>query len=294
MKVLFSFGRNEKDNRARAPFPACGRYMSIKSFFKPAPKPDDMAAAPAATTPARYELRLSRLSKVVQWDDALFTDCRPSEAEDAQDETISVAKRYDCKEGDDDSMSFQPPDEAIYESKAEANKAAKELVELQLRKPLHCKIAKQAQVSNGDLPPGYQLPPADSVAKEAAMVNGCGTYTGSLPFFCDPYGADVWTVCVTTFTVRVVVEGDTSPPQSAAPPVASSSKAAGKAKQPKSAASRSSKGISKSTAVSKPRRGGGASIVSVPGLSKKEVAALNKAARASAKRMAADDSDEWD
>ena len=75
-------------------------------------------------------------------------------------------------------------------------------------------------------------------------------------------------------------------------------KSVDKAKQAKAATSSSgskgsSKGISKSTAVSKPRRGGGASIVSVPGLSKKEVAALNKAARASAKRMAADsDSDD--
>jgi hypothetical protein len=277
---------------------------SITSFFKPAPKPAEApAAAAASATPAeqKYELRFSRTSKVVQWDDALFTDCRPSEAEDAQDETIRAAKRYDIKEGDDDSMSFVLPEEAydaLYDSKAEANEVAKQLVEVQLGEPLNIEIAQQEQVSNGDLPHGYQLPDADSVAKETAMVNGCGTYTGSVPFFCDPYGADVWTVCVTTFTVRVVSEGDTSPPPSAAPPAASKSKAAGKAKQTKAAKSISvskggSKGISKSTAVSKPRRGGGASIVSVPGLSKKEVAALNKAARASAKRISADsDSDD--
>ena len=59
--------------------------MSIKSFFATAPKPADAAAAAAATVPSkRYELRFSRSSKVVEWDDALFTDCRPSEAEDAQ------------------------------------------------------------------------------------------------------------------------------------------------------------------------------------------------------------------
>lgn len=278
---------------------------SITSFFKPAPKPADAPAAVASTaTPAvqqKFELRFSRTSKVMQWDDALFTDCRPSEAEDAQDETIRAAKRYDVKEGEDDSTSFVLPEEAydaLYDTKAEANKVAKQLVELQLGEPLNIQVAQQEQVSNGDLPPAYQLPVADSVAKETAMVNGCGTYTGSLPFFCDPYGADVWTVCETTFTVRVVYEGDTSPPPSAAPPAAAKSKAAGKAKQAKAATSSSgskgsSKGISKSTAVSKPRRGGGASIVSVPGLSKKEVAALNKAARASAKRMAADsDSDD--
>ena len=123
---------------------------------------------------------------------------------------------------------------------------------------------------------------------------GVMTGTGSLPFFCDPYGADVWTGCVTTFTVRVVVEGGTSPPPWAAPPPASK-KVTGKAKQPKAQpkSAASSKGVSKPTAVSKSRRGGGACIVSVPGLSKKEVAALNKAARASAKRMAADSDDDW-
>lgn len=278
---------------------------SITSFFKPAPKPDDAAAAAATTAPAqRYELRFSRTSKVVQWDDALFTDCRPSEAEDAQDETIREAKRHDCKEGEDDSLSFVLPEDAydaLYDSKNAANDVAKQLVEMQLQEPLNCKIAQQEQVSNGDLPFGYKLPPADTVAKEIAMINGCGTFTGSVPFFCDPYGADVWTVCVTTFTVRVVAEGDTSPPPSIAPPTASM-KAARKAKQsqpaatkPKSAAS-SSKAILKSTTKSKPRRGGGAGgarILSVPGLSKKEVAALNKAARASAKRMAADSDDDW-
>ena len=281
---------------------------SITSFFKAVPKPDDAAAAAAATAPAqRYELRFSRTSKVVEWDDALFTDCRPSEAQDAQDETIRKAKRYDNKEGDDDSESFLLPEEAydaLYDSKAEANEVAKQFVELQLQTPLNCEIAQQEQVSNGDLPHGYQLPPADSVAKQVETANGMGTFSGSLPFFCDPFGADVWTVCVTTFTVRVVVEGDTSPPPSAAPAAASKttggkakqSKPASKAKQPSKSTASSSKGISKATAVSKPRRGGGgggARILSVPGLSKKEVAALNKAARASAKRMAADSDDDW-
>jgi len=274
--------------------------MSIKSFFVAAPKPADAAAAAAATVPSkRYELRFSRTSKVVEWDDALFTDCRPSEAEDAQDETIRDAKRYDCKEGDDDSLSFVLPDEAYaatYDSLAKANEAAKQLVELQLQTPLNCEIAKQGDVSNGDLPRGYQLPPADTAAKESQK----GIFTGSLPFFCDPYGADVWTVCTTTFTVRVVVEGDRSPPPWEAPAAAAGKKKATSSKpkqQPRSAAASSSSkaSASKRTAVSKPRRsskGGGAGIVSVPGLSKKEVAALNKAARASAKRMAAADSDD--
>jgi hypothetical protein len=130
------------------------------------------------------------------------------------------------------------------------------------------------------------------VAKQVSLTNGCGTYTGSLPFFCDPYGADVWTVCVATFTVRVVVEGDISPPPCAAP-TATGKKATGKAKQPKPAPRKS---ISKATAASKKRGGSAGSssagIVSVPGLSKKEVAALNKSARASAKRMAAASSDD--
>ena len=156
---------------------------SITTFFKPAPKPEDAAAAAAPNAPAqRYELLFSRTSKVVQWDNDLFTDCRQSEAEDAQDETIRMAKRYDSAEREDDSMSFLLPEEAhdaLYDSKAEANEVAKQLVELQLQGPLNCEIAQQEQVSNGELPPGYQLPPADSVAKETAMLHGCGTYTGS-------------------------------------------------------------------------------------------------------------------
>ena len=52
-------------------------------------------------------------------------------------------------------------------------------------------------------------------------------HTGSVPFFC---GADVWTVCVTTFTVRVVVEDDSSPPPVAAQK-AGGKATGGKAKQ---------------------------------------------------------------
>ena len=115
-------------------------------------------------------------------------------------------------------------------------------------------------------------------------------HTGSVPFFC---GADVWTVCVTTFTVRVVVEGDSSPPPVAAQK-AGGKATGGKAKQPKASGGKAIAKQPKRTAASKPRRGGGgAAILSVPGLSKKEVAALNKAARASAKRMAADSDDGW-
>mmetsp|Transcript_48589 Transcript_48589/g.157477 ORF Transcript_48589/g.157477 Transcript_48589/m.157477 type:complete len:287 (+) Transcript_48589:32-892(+) len=286
--------------------------MSIKSFFKAAPKPADPAAAAAPAL--RFELHFSRTSKVVEWDDGLFTDCRPSEAQDAQEETIRLATRYDFKDDVDDDMmeSFildkYTDHDALYDSAAEANEAAKQFVEVQLQSPLNVDIARQEQVANGELPPGYQLPPADSVAKETAMTNGRGTYSGSVPFFCDPYGADVWTVCVTTFTVRVVVEGDTSPPPDTAPAAAAKKAAGGKTKattQRKPASlggsgSGSSKGISKpsATVVSKKPRarsggGGGARILSVPGLSKKEVAALNKAARASAKRMAADSDDDW-
>eukprot|EP00966_Prymnesium_polylepis_P165436 3824539-Prymnesium_polylepis.1 len=92
--------------------------------------------------------------------------------------------------------------DALYDSAAEANEAAKQFVEAQLQSPLNVEIAQQDQVANGELPPGYRLPPTDTVAKETATAHGRGTFSGSVPFFCDPFGADVWTVCVTTFTVR--------------------------------------------------------------------------------------------
>lgn len=56
------------------------------------------------------------------------------------------------------------------------------------------------------------------------------SYFAAAPKPADP--AAVWTVCVTTFTVRVVVEGDSSPPPVAAQK-AGGKATGGKAKQPK-------------------------------------------------------------
>ena len=288
----------------------------ISAFFKPAPKGATSAAASAAA-PATgaaltqgFELRFSRSSKVIQWDEGLFTDCRPSEADDAMDDTLREAKKYDHSEAEDKGFGSSLNYKKIYKTVDEANAAAKRMVNDVLAHPVGRERAKQEDVANGELPLGYKLPPTDEAAKESIGAGGRGTYCGSLTFFCDPYGADVWNVCTTEYTVRVVVEGD----RSAAPSAAASS-AAGKAKSSaakeppkhppaatkpvaakpsggKVSASRTS--LSKARAKTKPRVG----IVSVPGMSKKEVAALNKQIRASAassKRTAAyhdDDSDD--
>ena len=100
---------------------------------------------------------------------------------DAMDETVRMAKRYDQKEVPDDDeeegypsmASFVLPEEAydgLYDSVTEANELAKQFVEMQLEMPLNCEIARQEQVANGELPHGYQLPTADTVAKEMARA----------------------------------------------------------------------------------------------------------------------------
>lgn len=281
--------------------------MSINSFFKPVPKPED-----AAKLATKYELRFSRSSKVVEWDDGLFTDCRPSEADDAMDETLKEVKRYDHAEADNKGFGNSLAYKKVFSTLDEANAAAERHLNDVLAHPVGRTRANQADVANGELPPGYQLPKSDDAAIEVIGSGGRGTYTGHLTFFCDPYGADVWNVCVTEYVVRVVVEGD----RSAAPAAAAASKAAGKARGGKAAGGASkpataSKAKAASqpaaprvsasrTSIAKPHGKGKqprVGIVSVPGMSKKEVAALNQQARASAAAMRSaargdDDSDD--
>jgi hypothetical protein len=45
-----------------------------------------------------YVVVVSRSTRIVQWDDELFVDMRPSEADDAQEETIEAAKVHDYKD----------------------------------------------------------------------------------------------------------------------------------------------------------------------------------------------------
>jgi hypothetical protein len=51
--------------------------------------------APAAAAVTRFEILLSRKSSVVDWDEATFDDCRPSEADDSMDEHVVEATRRD-------------------------------------------------------------------------------------------------------------------------------------------------------------------------------------------------------
>ena len=225
------------------------------------------------------------------------------------DETIKEAKRFDHAEHEDKGFGSALNYKKVYMTVEEANTAAKRMINDVLAKPVGRERAKQEDVSNGDLPHGYQLPPSDTTAHESIGSGSRGTYTGSLTFFCDPYGSDVWNVCVTEYSVRVVVQGDRSTPppaESKATGTAAGGKAKAGGRQPpklataskkstvtKVSASRTSIAKGKAHAKGKPRVG----IVSVPGMSKKEVAALNKAARASAaamRKVGAHDSDSDD
>jgi hypothetical protein len=215
------------------------------------------------------------------------------------DETLRMAKRHDFAEADHKGFGSSLNYRKVFRSADEANAEAKRMTNHALSHPVGIELAKQEDVANGELPYGYQLPPSDSVAKESIVTGGRGSYSGSITFFCDPYGADVWTVCTTEYKCRVVVQGDWSDPAATAAGKAATSKhskkpAATTSAAPKPSASKASASrtaISKPPAKKKPRVG----IVSVPGMSQKEVAALNKQARASAAAMRrADDSDEDD
>ena len=278
---------------------------TISAFFNPAPKPAESAepAAKQAESGAAgkgFELRFSKTSKVVEWDTGLLTDCRPSERDDAMDDTRRQAKQLDHSEDNPDCDTWIDPalTEVLGGSVDEANAAAKRAVDQALREHTGIELATQEGVANGELPAGYRLPLTDSVAKEVLGTGGRGTYSGSVPFFCDPFGADVWTVCVTEFTVRVVVEGDRSAAAGTTSKAAAGKRPASKPASKAAKASKAKAGPAKgsaprTTAVSKSKpRGRGAAIVSVPGMSKKQVAALNKSARSSMRKAVDSDSDD--
>ncbi len=274
---------------------------TIKAFFKPAPRPEP-APAPEAKAPG-FEVRLSRTSRVDAWDEHLFCDCRPSEAADNADETTSIAQRYDSTEASSWHDGFTLPEDfdRVYKTLDEANAAARSIVEKQLLEPVlgGCTRASQedADACDGDLPHGYKVPTSDTKpTSDPPGAGGRASYSGRVSLFCDPYGSDVWTVVVTEFRARVVVEGDRSAPPGA---VAKSKTSGAKAKK---ATPRGRPAGARAVAKPKPlsstktaatksrkaaaRRGGGARVLYTPGcgLSKKEVAAINKAGRKSRPR----------
>ena len=74
------------------------RYSAQTSAEEGAEMPRAAATKGAATQGAPtkgFEIRYSRSSRVVEWDDATFVDCRPSEAQDAMEETEAAATGLD-------------------------------------------------------------------------------------------------------------------------------------------------------------------------------------------------------
>ena len=74
------------------------RYSAQAAAEEGAKMPRAAATKGAATQGAPtkgFEIRYSRSSRVVEWDDATFVDCRPSEAQDAMEETEAAATGLD-------------------------------------------------------------------------------------------------------------------------------------------------------------------------------------------------------
>ena len=89
------------------------------------------AATKSAATKG-FEIRYSRSSSVVEWDEGTFTDCRPSEAQDVMEETAAAAMGLDVANASMHQMAqgglpralVAKLPEGTFETAAEANEAA--------------------------------------------------------------------------------------------------------------------------------------------------------------------------
>lgn len=162
----------------------------------------ESAAASEAKKPcvaaSGFAVRYSRTSEVVEWDQQTFCDCRPSEADDAMEETNAAASAYDETDVATDGVT--------YDSAAVANQAARDFVSRALateRKGRGSLDPPRAGV-DAEWSRGYTPPRTSDAPAEALSAEGLGVYTARATLFCDPYGADVHNVVVATLEARVV------------------------------------------------------------------------------------------
>jgi hypothetical protein len=169
---------------------------------------------PSAATGC-FEVRFSRASKVVEWDEQTFTDCRPSEASDSMDEHVRAAKKYDFANQPSDDVdggnsAMLPHLRAaggVFDTVTEANDAAKKCMATMLELEAQGDGFTLTAVRDGtdaEWSTGFKPPPSSTVPTEALGADGRGRYTGKITLFCDVHGCDVHNVVVSELTATVV------------------------------------------------------------------------------------------
>jgi hypothetical protein len=118
------------------------------------------------------------VSKVIEWDDATFSDCRPSEARDSMDEHIRAAKRYDCSDklsdevdgGNEATHQQLGAVGSFFDTVGEANEAAKQcmvkMLELEVEGDRRILTAVRA-VTDAEWSTGFKPPPSSKNPAEA-------------------------------------------------------------------------------------------------------------------------------
>lgn len=182
-----------------------------------------LSAAPPAKKPCTeqeeangFEVRFSRVSKVVEWDDDTFTDCRPSEARDSMEEHESAARKYDFSNvlsdevdgGHTAMIQHLRAVEGVFESVGEANEAAKQCMAKMLALEAEgdrFTLTPVREGLTGEWSSGFKPPRTSEAPEETVDARGRGTYTGKITLFVDVHGCDVHNVVVSELKAVVVV-----------------------------------------------------------------------------------------
>ena len=172
--------------------------------------------APTKGFEIRYSKGYSRSSRVVEWDDATFVDCRPSEAQDAMEETEAAATGLDVADASMREMAQQALPRALvarlpqgsFASAEEANSAAMAFMEMVLAHERTGDGGRSLSAPRDDVDAewstGFKVPKTSAAPELLTTVDSCGTYGAKVTLFCDVHGADVHNVVVATLKASVV------------------------------------------------------------------------------------------
>ena len=173
------------------------------------------AATKSAATKG-FEIRYSRSSSVVEWDEGTFTDCRPSEAQDAMEETAAAAMGLDVADASMHQMAqgglpralVAKLPEGTFETAAEANEAAMAFMEMVLAHEATSDRGRGLTAPRDDVDAewssGFEVPKTSTAPELLTTVGGCSTYAAKVTLFCDVHGADVHNVVVAALKASVV------------------------------------------------------------------------------------------
>ena len=181
------------------------------------PRAATKGAATKGAATKGFEIRYSRSSSVVEWDDGTFTDCRPSEAEDTMEEHEAAATCHDVANASMHQMAQQGglPKKLVaklpqrtFETAAEANEAAKAFMEMVLAHERTSDRGRGLTAPRDDVDAewssGFEVPKTSEAPELLTTVEGCSTYAAKVTLFCDVHGADVHNVVVAALKASVV------------------------------------------------------------------------------------------